>query len=108
MNDVSAFFGAGYKEKKKSVVVIKNPEPESVWPVIEASDDAEVAVNVMGKLYEGKDEIQLTQGNIIVDGIKAGELPITSGTWFKILKGEQKSKNSILTICKSCDTMEGV
>ncbi len=128
MKDVGAFFGKGYTKKKRDnqtlgyMKVIRGEdlpesdvpeaefiEPEkSPWPEVHPSEDSNVAVNVMGDLYEGKDKIEMVAGDIIVDGIRTGKMPCTSGTWFKILKGTQKIKKSILTIIESCDTMEGV
>lgn len=60
------FFGTGYKEK----------------PVFN------VSVDVMGKVYNANNSIEFIEGDIIVDGVKSGLLPITSGTWIKVLKGE--------------------
>ena len=101
-DDISAFFGSGYSEKPKKpkeekfVDTCSILEEMGVWPV--ASEWANVAINVMGNVYEGKDIIQIIAGDIIVDGVKKDKMPITSGTWFKVLKGEQKKINNILTI----------
>lgn len=91
------FFGTGYKKKPAQSAPEKQSAPENTL-----LSSTNVAVNVMGDLYQGKDEIKILEGNIMVDGFKRGEMPITSGTWIKILKGK-KIKNNILTILRSHD-----
>ena len=104
MSDVSAFFGSGYTEKKREE---PKPEPESPWPEVTPSDECNVAVNVMGTLYEGMEKIEMIAGEVIVDGIRKGKMPITSGTWFKTLKGEYwknpHDKKNLLSIVSKCD-----
>ena len=111
MNDVNTFFGSGYKKKEeplnqtqgyikaiKGTLEKKDDDlPEQVLPEITPSEDSNVAVNVMGNIYEGQSKIEIFGGDIIIDGIKKDKMPNTSGTWFKILKGK-KFKNKILTI----------
>jgi hypothetical protein len=115
MNDVhNSFFGTGYKKKEEKPLnqtqgymkVIKGtyvdldetkPLPETVWPEINISEDCQVAINVMGKIYSGQNKIEIFGGDIIIDDIKTGKMPNTSGTWMKVLKGK-KIKNKILTI----------
>ena len=111
MSDVSAFFGKGYTERKHE------PKPEeNLFEDIdygfeepEPSDEYNVAINVMGTLYQGMEKIEIFQGDIIVDGLIAGKMPITSGTWFKTLKGEHwknpHDKKNILSIVSKCDTI---
>ena len=93
----SPFFGTGYKKKKPAQSA---PEKQSAAPENTLLPSTNVAVNVMGDLYQGKEEIKILEGNIMVDGFKRGEMPITSGTWIKILKGK-KIKNKTLTIVGS-------
>ena len=77
------FFGTGYKKKKPTQSAPEKSAPEKSAPLLPSTN---VAVNVMGDLYQGKEEIKILEGNIMVDGSKRGEMPITSGTWIKILK----------------------
>ena len=88
------FFGTGYKKKVA-------PEPN------ETEITGNVAVNVMGKIYQGNEKIEMIAGEVIVDGVRTGKLPITSGTWIKKLKGKY-FQNGSLTIVSKCATMEGV
>lgn len=104
---VSAFFGSGYTEKKRE------PKPkieEPTWPEVVPSDWSNVAINVMGELYEGMEKIEMIAGEVIVDGIRKGHLPITSGTWVKKLKGEYwknpHDKKNTLSIWSKCDIIE--
>ena len=107
MSDVSAFFGQGYKNKK-----IEKPKPkeEPTFPEVTPSDESQVAINVMGDLYEGREKIEMIAGEVIVDGVRKGKLPITSGTWFKILKGEYwknpHDKKNTLIIVSKCGIVE--
>lgn len=82
------FFSTGYKE-------IPKPKSKS-WTDEIPSENFNVAINVMGDLYEGQEKIEITEGDIIVDGVKTGKAPLTSGTWIKLLKGK-KIENKILT-----------
>lgn len=90
MNDISAFFGKGYKNVKR-----EKPKLKSSFPEVKPSDKSNIAVNIMGNLYEGMDKIEFHEGDIFIDGNKCGKLPVTSGTWVKILKGRMK-KNKII------------
>ena len=107
MNDVSAFFGKGYTEKKHP-----KPEPKAKegWPEVVASDWSNVAINVMGDLYEGKEKIEMIAGEVIVDGVRKGKMPITSGTWVKKLKGEYwknpHDQKNTLSIWSKCDIID--
>lgn len=123
MSDVSSFFGNGYKKEKPlnqtqgymkvikgTLTKIPIEEQDNYTEQNEMnlpSENNNVAINVMGKIYEGKEKIEVFGGDIVIDGIREAEMPNTSGTWFKVLKGK-KIQNSILTIIKSCDIMEGV
>lgn len=90
-----AFFGSGYKEKEESDPVIVGVDPAMSDPV----SDRGVCINVMGRIYEGDDKIEMISGNVVIDGTKFGELPITSGTWFKVLNGKiVQTENKTLTI----------
>ena len=90
-DDFNAFFGKGYTEKKKIKKINYN-----------------VSINIMGKIYEGMKKIEITKGDVIIDGTIKGKMPCTSAVWVKIINGfSEKNKNSILTIVPKCDTMEG-
>ncbi len=114
--DNNPFFGTGYKKKDNQtqgyMKAIKGelpesddvPEVEQVDPAIKL-DGCNVAINVMGDIYMGNDKIELIAGEVIVDGVRKGKLPITSGTWFKKLKGNY-FQNGSLTIVSKCATME--
>lgn len=108
MSDVSAFFGTGYKNKKIEEKPKENQYP--AWPEVVPSDWSNVAINVMGDLYEGMEKIELIAGEVIVDGIRKGHLPITSGTWVKTLKGEHwknpHDKKNTLSIWSKCDIID--
>ena len=102
---VNAFFGSGYTEKKR-----EEPKPKDTWPEVVPSEWSNVAINVMGDLYEGKDKIEMIAGEVIVDGVRKGKMPITSGTWVKKLKGEywknpHDKKNSLIIVSK-CGIIE--
>ena len=91
------FFGTGYKKKelnqtqgymkviKGTLTEDKIPPPDEIIPEINSN----VALNVMGKIYEGKEKIEVIAGDIIFDGVKAASMPITSGTCIKIIKGKK-------------------
>ena len=116
-----SFFSSGYKKKQKIdnqtlgyMNLIKGSltkdrikpgtEPE---PLIEPSRNCDVSINVMNDIYEGNEKIEITKGEIIVDGMVKGKMPNTSGCWVKVLKGE-KIQNGILTIVRKYDNMKGV
>jgi|SRR5210317_281592 len=105
-NPVSAFFGSGYTERKPE----EPKEQEPVWPKVTPSEWSDVAINVMGDLYEGREKMEMIAGEVIVDGVRKGKLPITSGTWFKILKGEYwknpHDKKNTLIIVSKCGIVE--
>jgi hypothetical protein len=44
-------------------------------------------INVMGTHYTGK-KIEITGGDIFVDGEKKGTMPNTSGAWIKVISGK--------------------
>ena len=125
MNDHKAFFGTGYKKKEEKPLnqtqgymkVIKGTLTDDDIPIEDNYTEQNemnlpveifpVSVNIMGKIYGGQEKIEIFGGDIIIDGIRINEkMPNTSGTWFKVLKGK-KIQNSILTIVRSCDIMEG-
>ena len=66
-----SFFGSGYKENTNTTF--------------------NASINLMGKIYNGN-IIELNAGNVIVDGVIKDKIPVTSGTWYKILKGTEKNK----------------
>ena len=116
--DNNPFFGTGYKKKKVNqtqgyMKAIKGELPESddvpeeveqEYPAIKL-DGCNVAVNVMGEIYTGNEKIEMIAGEVIVDGVRKGKLPITSGTWIKKLKGNY-FQNGSLTIVSKCATIE--
>ena len=101
MTDVSTFFGTGYKEKEPK------PKKESKSKDIIPSEWSNVAINVMGKLYEGNETIEIHEGDVIVDDVKVDKMPVTSGTWTKTLKGVWKKNpkhgKKMLRILVKCD-----
>lgn len=56
--------------------------PEQILPSVN-----EAEINVMGNIYKGK-KIEISGGDIIIDGVKSGTMPITSGTWIKLIRGK--------------------
>ena len=114
MSDVSAFFGTGYKEKEKKslnqtegyIKAIRGTlEPDEKIEEIQIGIDPAVSsdkicINVMGKIYKGDDKIEISCGKIMIDGVSKGEMPNTSGVWFKVLKGKiiQNEKKTLTII----------